>query len=271
MEGWIEPTIQKSYLSDTLQSLLSQLLHVLSTLHHRSLSRPLSLCIQTVTRLLSLQQGKWLTPKCLFCSPLSLVVANSVLFIFVITHTPLPPLSYSTHEMHVSIEWLLQRINSLKLHQDTSFYLNSFCSEATLYQDACEYCLYCATTWNLRAESRSAVTVVEWLTKLLQIANCHVEYQDFFLRTCSALQSVLQKSPRLSLLTIYDPLTDCVLQVVSFVKFTSGIEATYRILQAECSSILLDSDESCGSRYLEHMVQSIVSQLSVLTLYEYST
>ena len=170
--------------------------------------------------------------------------------------------------MHVSVEWLLQRINSLKVHQDTSHYLSSFCSEATLYQDACEYCLYCATTWNLSAESRSAVTVVEWLTKLLQIANCHVEDQDYFLRTCSALQCILQKSPRLSLLTIYDPLTDCILHVASFVKFTTGIEATYGILQSECSAILLDSDEPCGSRHLEHMTQNIVSQLSVLTLYE---
>lgn len=271
VEGRIESGIQFPYPSETLQSLLIQLLHILSTLHHRSLSQPLHLCIQTATRLLSLQQGKWLTPKCILFLFSSLLVTNSVLFVFQITNAPLPPLSYSPHEMRISVDWLLQRINSMKLHQDTSFYLSSFCSESTLYQDACEYCLYCATTWNLSAESRSAITVVEWLTKLLQIANCHLENQDYFLQTCSALQYTLQKSPRLSLLTIYDPLTDCILQVASFVKFTTGIEATYGILQAECSAILLDSEEPCGSRHLEYMVQGIVNQLSVLTLYEYAT
>lgn len=257
--------------SETLQNLITQLLHLTSSLHHRALTNTIPFAIKTATRLLSLQQGKWLTPKRLLKSYLIFVVINSSLFVFQITHSPLPSLSFSPHEMEVCTEWFLQRINSLKLNHDTSCYLDSFCSETTLYQDACEYCLYCAVTWNLSSEPHAAVKVVEWLTKLLQITNCHVENQDFFIRTCSTLQSILQKSPRLSLLTIYDPLTDCMLQVASFVKFTAGIKAIYGVLQAECSAILLDSDESYGSRYLEHMIQSIVNQLSVLTLYEYAT
>lgn len=125
----------------------------------------------------------------------------------------------------------------------------------------------------MSVEVDAAVTVVRWLLTLMKVTNTHVateEERAWQGRTCTVLQTVIQKAPSMALLNVYNGIVDCLLHLVTFAKQAKEIAALYNVLFETCSVMMRDVELSHNTRPIEHVVQSITSQLSVLTLYEYA-